>query len=295
MAMRAGARGIQSIEVSGRILKALAKAREPMMLKDLAQAANLAPAQCHAYITSLRHVGLVHQDPYSGRYRMGPFAMRLGIGWLLSSPLSSVAIRELKALTDDIGAMSLLAIWSEFGPTIVHINDGVQPTALNLRQGTLFSVTGTATGRVFAAFGEYEDLEERIELELSQSGASRSIGSIMTREDFTNQIEAARTDGYSVAKGAPIPGINAVSAPIFDLDDKLALVATLVGPAPDLSVEDDAIAVEKLCSTTRSISDILRGEVALRNSGVGFASGKAAAKPRRANTVERRTRTAQAS
>lgn len=292
--MRAGARGIQSIEVSGRILKALAKAREPMMLKDLAQAANLAAAQCHAYITSLRHVGLVHQDPHSGRYRMGPFAMRLGIGWLLSSPLSSIAIRELRTLTDDIGAMSLLAIWGEFGPTIVHINDGSQPTALNLRQGTIFSVTGTATGRVFAAFGEPEDLEARIDLELNQAGASRSIGSILTREDFAIQIKATRKTGYSVAKGAPIPGINAVAAPVFNLDDKLAMVATLVGPASDLSVEHNATAVDMLRSTTASISDILRGKASPRDTGADIDSGRETAARQRPNATERRPGTGHA-
>ncbi len=70
--MSKSARGIQSIEVSGRIMQALLDAGEPMMLKDMAQAADLKPAQCHAYIASLKKIGLVHQDSSSGLYSPVP-------------------------------------------------------------------------------------------------------------------------------------------------------------------------------------------------------------------------------
>ncbi len=226
-----------------------------MMLKDLAKAAGLVPAQCHAYLTSMRHVGLVHQEMDTGLYRMGPFAMRLGIGWLRSSPLPSAAILELKSLTDELGFMSLIAIWGEFGPTIVHINDGLSPTALNIRQGTLFSVTGTATGRVFAAFGDAGNLEGQIASELRGAARSRSLGPALTRENFEAQVQLTRKVGYSTARGAPIPGINAVSVPIFDKDGKFAFVGTLIGPSPEMAVESDSAAVQRLLATARSITD----------------------------------------
>lgn len=274
------ARGIQSIEVSGRILRALVATCEPMMLKDLAQAADLAPAQCHAYLTSLRHVGLVHQDQHTGHYRTGPFAMRLGIAWLKSSPLASTTIHELKKLTDDIGAMSLIAVWTSFGPTVVHINSGVTPTALNLRQGSLFSATGTATGRVFAAYGDPQLVERQIAAELESPDRSRSIGAASTREEFDAQVAATRVSGYSTARGTPIPDINAVSAPIFEVDGQLSLVATLIGPINELSVDDDTIAVRRLLAVTHAISQSLEspeeaGGVARRPGSVKVTRGRA--------------------
>jgi DNA-binding IclR family transcriptional regulator len=73
------ARGIQSIEIGGRLLRVLADAIQPMMLGGLADAAGMPPGQAHAYLVSFRKMQLVEQDGVSGRYRLGPFALRLGL------------------------------------------------------------------------------------------------------------------------------------------------------------------------------------------------------------------------
>lgn len=252
--MRDGARGIQSVEVSGRILRALVQTCEPMMLRDLAQAADLAPAQCHAYLTSLRQVDLVYQDPRTGLYSTGPFALRLGIGWLRSSPLASAAMRELKALTAELGFLSLLAVWGEWGPTIVHINAGVAPMALNMRPGTVYSVTGTATGRVFAAFGAFPGIAEMIARDLSHPENSGVIGGLVGQQDFEESLATTRANGYAIASGSPIPGINAVAAPIYGSDGSLQFVGTLVGPSDELSVHKGSAAATSLVAMAKALS-----------------------------------------
>lgn len=55
-------RGIQSVEVGGRVLLALAQARNPLALSDLATAAQIAPGQAHAYLVSLSRLGLIKRD-----------------------------------------------------------------------------------------------------------------------------------------------------------------------------------------------------------------------------------------
>ncbi len=253
--MREGARGIQSVEVSARILRALVDGCRPMMLKDLAQAADLAPAQCHAYLTSLRHVGLVHQDAASGLYKTGSFALRLGLGWLKGNTLASAAIRDLRALTEELGVMSLLVAWGTSGPTIVHINAGVSQPTMNLRPGTIFSVTGTATGRAFAAFGLPSDLQAQIAADLDRTARSGGIGQAITRADFEQKLETARAQGYAIAEGSPIPGINAVSAPILGCESGMCFVATLLGPVAELDVTVGSVAVQRLLSVTSKLTE----------------------------------------
>ena len=72
-------RGIQSIEVGGALLAALEAHGAPMMLRDLAAAAGMSPAKAHPYLVSFGKLGLVEQDPLTGRYKLGPFALRLGL------------------------------------------------------------------------------------------------------------------------------------------------------------------------------------------------------------------------
>ena len=72
-------RGIQSVEVGGRLLLALAHEGRPLPLKELAQAADMAPAKAHPYLVSFGKLGLISQDEVSGRYGLGPLAMQLGL------------------------------------------------------------------------------------------------------------------------------------------------------------------------------------------------------------------------
>ena len=61
-------RGIQSIEVGGQLLLALARQGCPLLLKDLAQAAGMTPAKAHPYLVSFGKLGLITQEPGTGRY-----------------------------------------------------------------------------------------------------------------------------------------------------------------------------------------------------------------------------------
>jgi DNA-binding IclR family transcriptional regulator len=252
--MASGGRGIQSIEVSGRIMNALVSTCDAMMLKDLALAAELPPAQCHAYLTSMKNVGLVVQDSRSGLYRLGPFAMSLGMSWLKSARAPSKAIEMTKTLTDDLGIMSLIAVWGLQGPTIVNIHEGLSKTALNLRQGTLYSVTGTATGRVFAAFGDRPEIKRKIDAELAGDGDTRSIGTDMSETEFDTLIASTRERGFASADGAPIPGISAVSAPVLGDGGSLELAITLLGPSSEVLTGKETRTVQRLLETAAQIS-----------------------------------------
>ena len=54
-------RGIQTIEVGGRLLLALAHHGQPLALKDLAQAAAMSPGKAHPYLVSFIKLGLVER------------------------------------------------------------------------------------------------------------------------------------------------------------------------------------------------------------------------------------------
>lgn len=51
--------GIQSVEVGHALLEALARARGPLMLRDLAAAAGMRAAKAHRYLVSFQRLGLV--------------------------------------------------------------------------------------------------------------------------------------------------------------------------------------------------------------------------------------------
>jgi len=87
-------RGIQSIEVGGRLLRALARIGEPMMLRDLAREAGMTPAKAHPYLVSFSRLGLIERNEVTGRYEVGALALELGLVGLRR--LSAVRVAEPK-------------------------------------------------------------------------------------------------------------------------------------------------------------------------------------------------------
>src|SRR5256885_2000564 len=74
-----GPRGIQSVEVGGQLLKALARTGRRMALKDLAREAGMTAAKAHPYLVSFCKLGLMEQDRASGHYGLGPLAIQMGL------------------------------------------------------------------------------------------------------------------------------------------------------------------------------------------------------------------------
>lgn len=223
-------RGIQSIEVGGRLLKALVASAVPMMLKDLAAAADMTPAQAHAYLASYRRVGLVEQDAATGRYRMGAFAVRLAIARLRTVPELSNAIRATTELAKEFGIMATLSVWGPHGPTVVHKQDGDEALNVNIRAGTMFSIVRTATGYVFAAFSPGERVTGPIEEAFS--ALEPVLGApARDRGGFEALVETTRRQGFAVTSESPVPGVNAIAAPVLDEHGEAEAVITLIGSA----------------------------------------------------------------
>ena len=143
--------GIQSIEVGNRLLLVLAEASAPMMLRDLASAAGMSSSKAHRYLVSYARVGLVHQEPRSGRYDLGPLSLQLGFAALRRFDAISLAMPMLRELGETLGQTVALAAWANCGATIVRWLGSDAPVTATLRVGSVMPLTRSATGLVFAA------------------------------------------------------------------------------------------------------------------------------------------------
>ena len=132
--------------------EALVEEVEPMMLKDLAQVAGFAPAQAHAYLVSFRKTGLVEQDADTGRYRLGRFALDLGITSMRATDPMALAGDAITELSERTALHVALVVWGSFGPTVVSVKESGGQLNMNTRPGTVYSMAGTASGRIFTAF-----------------------------------------------------------------------------------------------------------------------------------------------
>jgi DNA-binding IclR family transcriptional regulator len=222
------ARGIQSIDVSGRILEAFLRMPAPVMLKEISTKTGIAPAQVHAYLSSLKRMDLVVQNGADGRYELGPLALQLGLAYQTSVHPMRAASATLSIIEARTGYLSALVIWNSAGPTVFEVRAGREPMNVNIRPGTVFPITGSGVGAVFAAFLPAADIKPLLQKERGDDLAA-GIGWRMTAEEFGARKTDARTCGFVAVAGQPIGGVNSIAMPILDASGELIASILMLG------------------------------------------------------------------
>jgi DNA-binding IclR family transcriptional regulator len=228
--MKRESRGIQSIEVGGELLRALARCGEPMMLRDLAREAGMTPAKAHPYLASFSRIGLIEQDETTGRYEIGALALELGLISLRRLSGVRIAGPKIAALASQIGHAVSLAVWGTHGPTVVQLEEPGQPVHIVMRAGSVMALLETATGRAFAAFLPEKTINAALESGLDRHGVGYNPKRAVKGAKVTEMLTEVRKHGLARALGDPLPGVNAFSAPVFDHSGHVALVITAMGP-----------------------------------------------------------------
>lgn len=228
-------RGIQSVEVGGRLLLALTHQGRPLALKDLARDAGMTPAKAHPYLVSFGKLGLIAQDEASGRYGLGPLALQLGLISLQQFDPVRLATPLLPPLAQALGHTVALAVWGNRGPTIVRIEEAPSAVHVNMRHGTVVSLRGTASGMLFAAYLPREQVLEA--LADQQAAELRLRGQPVPakpRASIDAALEEALADirrhGVSRIVGGAVPGVSAMAAPVFDEAGAMVMSFTAIGP-----------------------------------------------------------------
>lgn len=220
-------RGIQSIEVGGQLLLALGSHGRPMPLRDLAKAADMPAGKAHPYLVSFGKLGLVTQDAATGYYWLGPTAIQLGLVSLQMLNPVREATPYAEQLAETTGHSAALSVWGNQGPTIVRLVDPIYPLHTNLRTGTVMSLAGTATGRLFAAYLPKQLIEESMREDYKRLGPD--IATPLKPEEVEKQLAEVRQHGLSRSISNPTPGVNSFAAPVFDYSGNIVLGITLMG------------------------------------------------------------------
>lgn len=245
-------RGIQSVEVGARLLLALVHLGRPAPLKDLAREADMAPAKAHPYLVSFGKVGLITQDEASGHYGLGPLALQMGLISLQQADPIKLASAELPALARSLGQTVGIAIWGNRGPTFVRLEEGPTAVHVNMRHGTVVSVSGTASGRLFAAFMPREKVLAALRAEHGKSTSGR--GAARLDPALEAALPGIRAQRFSSIVDGTVRGITALAAPVFDGFGQMVLALTAIGPSATLDHQADGPAAQALQTCAAALS-----------------------------------------
>ena len=244
-----GPRGIQSVEVGGQLLRALAHHGRPMALKDLARDAGMAPGKAHPYLVSFGKLGLIEQEPGSGRYGLGPLAMQLGLISLQQYDPVRLATALIEELAQQVGHTVAVAVWGTRGPTIVSVAEGPAPVHISMRHGTVMSLEGTASGWLFAAYRPWNDVQAVRRLE-GDAGASDA----RLAERLAERLDEVRARRLARAVDLSLPGVSAMAAPVFDARGAMVLSLTAIGATPVFDTSWDGPVARAMRDSAEALS-----------------------------------------
>lgn len=258
-------RGIQSIEVGGRLLQALAREGRAMALKDLAAAAGMPPAKAHPYLVSFGKLGLIVQDAGNGRYGLGPLALQIGLISLQQVDPLRLATEQLPALAQALGQTVGITVWGEQGATVVRTEEAPSPVHVTMRHGAVMSLAGTASGRLFAAHLPRAVVRAAWRAETGRAGFDAG---------FEAELAAIRAAGVSHVVDKAVVGVSGLAAPVFDGSGQLVLALTAIGATAGFDVRPQGAAARELLRCAQGLSAQLGSDP---GRGLGPTPAKVAA------------------
>jgi DNA-binding IclR family transcriptional regulator len=235
--------GIQSIEVGAVLLHRLNEASRALSLKELAQRSEMSAAKAHRYLVSFCRIGLTMQEPETGYYDLGPFALSLGLTRLARTDALAMARPVARQLRDELDLTISIAVWGNHGPTLVYWLDSMHPVAVNLKVGAVMPIARSSNGRCFSAY-------------LAQS----VVRPLLPKEDWPLLISATkelRQHGAARAQSDLLPGINSFSAAVFDAWGVAQLVISVIGHNPQFTVPWSSPVLKTLLNATQRLSSDL--------------------------------------
>lgn len=252
-----GSRGVQSVDTGFALLEVLA-ARGGMTLAEIRAATGLSRAQVHAYLFSFQQAGLIARetlpDTQGSLYHIGPTGRDLGLAQLLRQDAQSIAGEEAQKTAEACGQTISVTVWGRYGPVVtstLQANDEIRNSA---RPGTVYSVTGTATGHLFAALLPFDVTDRVIRVQRAEPEPVRFVGRCPDYDAVRPQIELARVRDMAATYSWPQSGVSALAAPVRNFSDELELVLTMIGSESALDISPEGAHAEMLRDLARRVS-----------------------------------------
>jgi DNA-binding IclR family transcriptional regulator len=247
---------VRAVATGASLLSTLGKFRGNATLSELAAAAHLPPSKAHRYLRALIDSAFVEQDAATGNYRLGSEALALGLAALAGIDLVALATPLIADLSTLVNETIVLSIWANHGATVVHVKEPPRRVTVVTRIGSVLPLLASATGLVFAAYLPAEEIEEIKSAEIDAmalgKGAAKQAAAALAK-----RLRDVRAKGIAAVQSLFFPGIDAIAAPAFAADGRVAAVITVLGPTTSFDASTEGRTARALTSTAALLSSRL--------------------------------------
>lgn len=237
------------------VLEFVGNSTSPQGVMQISQQTGIEKSAVQRIVNSLTQTGYFIQDLQTRKYRIGPKALQLGYGYLVTSPLVNAAMPHLFHLSETIDEPFSLSVVLENKMVSVY---RVRRSAFHHSMAFLGEsqpIYCTASGRAILAHLPRHEAEEILK------AVDRKKLTPVTKtdlEDICVELDLARSKGYAVQEDEFTMGEVNFAAPIFDQNGyPVAAIVIGVLKSKTTSADLEAELAPALLNTAFAISKVI--------------------------------------
>jgi len=231
------------------VLEVLAEAGGELGTNELARRARLNPSTVSRLLATLSAAGYVDHVEDTGRYRLGVRLIQLGNIVLAGLDVREAARPHLEALVVETGETATLSVPGGRDAVTVDFVQSASSVQSVARLGRPSVAHATAAGKVLLAFGDVALPTGRLERFTPHT--------ITDHRRLASAVERARAQGWAEAAGERERDLDAIAAPSFAADRRLAAILGLQGPEGRFDRRARRVALGPLLARARALSEAL--------------------------------------
>jgi DNA-binding IclR family transcriptional regulator len=151
----------------------------------------------------------------------------------------------------------VLSIWANHGATVVHVKEPPRRVTVVTRIGSVLPLLTSATGLVFAAYLPAEEIEAMKSAEIDAIPHGRGGAAKQAAAMLAKRLRDVRATGVAAVQSLLFPGIDAIAAPAFAANGRVAAVITVLGPTTSFDASTDGRIARAVTSTASLLSSRL--------------------------------------
>lgn len=181
----------------------------------------------HRLLQTLESKRFVVRDSTTGLYQLGFRFIELASVLLQEIDIQRWALPYLQHLSAETGETVDLAVLDGNEVIYLQVVETPQRVKIAAAVGQRLPVACTATGKAFLAFLPLEQVHQLLGNHLDQY----TDNTLVSFSDLYKDLEETRQRGFAISEQEYENDINAVAAPIIDVDGCPLAVIAIVGPS----------------------------------------------------------------
>lgn len=231
------------------LLEALAAAREPCGVSELARQLALTKSNVHRLLQTLGERGYVRNLADSGRYEVTLRLWELGVGVLEKLDVKRIAIEPMNRLVHHCGETVHLSVLDLGDVVYIDKVDSPQPVRAYSKVGGRAPAYCVATGKALLAHASEEAVAE-----VSRHLHGHTPSTLTDPAELRAELARVRETGHAINRGEWREGVCGVAAPIRDARGQVIAAIGISGPIDRLKLRTLKQLAPEVMAAARSIS-----------------------------------------